>query len=239
MKEQILIYNNSDILFDSVAKLISEMIISTVKEKEQFNIALSGGSTPEQLYKSLLKEPFINSIPWHMINFFFSDERYLPENDEDTNYMLAEKHLFSQLSEHMLSVFTINNYVETIDKAAKEYEIILKQVVKNACFDLILLGVGNDGHVASLFPDNEVLEEKEKLVSKVFYNDANITPHRITMTYSLINKAKNVLMLVSGDNKKDIVTDILSDKSRLELKYPANRLQPEGKLIWALDFEVN
>ena len=173
------------------------------------SVALSGGSTPKILYELLAdpQESFRARVPWTNTHFFWSDERHVPPDHPDSN------------------VHRINSENPNAQQAADEYE---KTVVPR--LDLILLGLGADGHTASIFPGSEVVHETKRLVAAPWVEKLNT--YRITMTLPLLNNGASIMFLVSGAEKAQIVKEVLE----CPRKYPAQFVQPsDGELIWMLD----
>ncbi|HEX7332400.1 MAG TPA: 6-phosphogluconolactonase [Pyrinomonadaceae bacterium] len=194
-------------------------------QTERFNIALSGGSTPKVLYQLLAEEPFRAQVPWGRTHFYWSDERHVPPDHPDSNYRMAHEAMLSRVPVPESNVHRVRSENPNAQEAADEYE---KIVVPR--LDLILLGLGGDGHTASIFPGSEVLHETKRLVAAPWVEKLNT--YRITMTLPLLNNGASVLFLVSGKEKAEIVKEVLEGPK----KYPAQYVQPaNGELIWMLD----
>ena len=203
-----------------------------VAQKGSFSVALSGGSTPKALYKLLAdpNEPFRDKIPWSNIHFYWSDERHVPPDHPDSNYRIANEALLSRVPVTPANVHRVISENPAAD-AARDYEdTILNQIGGDPRLDLILLGVGNDGHTASIFPRSDVLHETKHLVAAPWVEKLNT--YRITMTLPLLNNGASVVFLVSGAEKSQIVKEVLEGPE----KYPAQAVKPtNGELIWMLD----
>jgi 6-phosphogluconolactonase len=199
-----------------------------------FTVALSGGSTPRSLYEVLAdpEEPFRELVPWSNIHFFWSDERHVSPDHPDSNYRMAYEAMLSHVPVSEANVHRIHSENADADAAAQAYEQTINDVTQASPLprlDLILLGLGNDGHTASLFPGSEVLHEAQRLVAAPWVE--RLKTHRITMTLPLINNAASVLFLVSGIEKAEIVKQVLQGPKR----YPAQEVKPAGELLWMLD----
>ena len=193
-------------------------------QKDSFTVALSGGSTPRVLYQ-VLAEEFREQVPWSNTHFFWSDERHVPPDHPDSNYRMAHEALLSRVPVPERNVHRIRSENPSAQEAADEYEKIIVPRL-----DLILLGLGIDGHTASIFPGSEVLYETKRLVAAPWVEKLNA--YRITMTLPLLNKGASVLFLVSGAEKAGIVKEVLEGPK----KYPTQFVQPtNGELIWMLD----
>ena len=199
----------------------------TLAQKDNFTVALSGGSTPKILYELLADpdEPFRAQVPWSRTHFFWSDERHVPPDHPDSNYRLAHDAMLSRVPVPDSNVHRIHSENPSAQEAADEYEQTLVPRL-----DLILLGLGTDGHTASIFPGSEVLHETNRLVAAPWVEKLNT--YRITMTLQLLNNGASILFLVSGAEKAGIVKEVLEGPK----KYPAQAVQPtNGELIWMLD----
>lgn len=193
-------------------------------------IALSGGSTPKILYQLLAdpKEPFRDQVPWSRIQFFWSDERHVSPDHPESNYRMANEAMLAHVPVLKENVHRVMSENPNAAEAAEQYEEAVPQR-----FDLILLGLGTDGHTASIFPGSEVLHETKRLVAAPWVEKQK--SYRITMTLPLINKAASVVFLVSGAEKAEIVKEVLEDEKR----YPAQEVRPiNGELILMLDREA-
>jgi 6-phosphogluconolactonase len=190
-------------------------------------VALSGGSTPKILYELLAdpQESFRARVAWSSTHFFWSDERHVPPDHPDSNYRMAHETLLSRVPVPESNVHRVHSENPSAQEAADEYEKIIVPRL-----DLILLGLGADGHTASIFPGSEVLHETQRLVAAPWVEKLNT--YRITMTLPLLNNGASILFLVSGAEKAEIVKEVLEGPK----KYPAQAVQPmNGELIWMLD----
>lgn len=217
-----------------LARAAAELFIKSVTQKESFTVALSGGSTPKALYELLASpnEPFREQIPWSKIHFFWSDERHVPPDHPDSNYHMADNVMLSRVPVTQNNIHRVHAENPDAAQAAQHYEEEIRAVTGEHLprLDLILLGLGADGHTASIFPDSEVLHETERLVTAPWVEKLNT--HRITMTLPLLNNAASVVFLVSGSEKAEIVKEVLEGPKR----YPAQAVSPtNGELLWLLD----
>lgn len=197
-------------------------------------VALSGGSTPKRLYEVLAKPPFRESVRWNRLEVFFGDERSVPPDHEDSNYRMAQEALLSHVPVQV-------HRMQAEAGEADAYERLVRERIAETrdgipVFDLILLGMGGDGHTASLFPGTAALEERNRLV--VMNEVPQMKTRRMTFTYPLINAARRVWVLVPGADKRDRVKECLDALARAtgERPYPIVGVQPtHGELIWWLD----
>ena len=228
------IYKNADEVIEGLANYFVRTVSTAIKEKNQCTVVLSGGNSPKKLYKLLASPDYSKQIDWDKIYFFFGDERYVPFNDPENNGNMVKKALFEPLMIPDANIFYINTAVPP-DESAKKYTQRILLHFKNdpVRFDLILLGLGDNGHTASLFPHTPVLQEKRALVKAVSL--ADILSNRITMTAALINEAHAIAFLVYGATKANAVYEVLEGGKDFET-YPAQLIIPEeGKVHWFLD----
>jgi 6-phosphogluconolactonase len=238
MQEEILRFSNVHTCIDEAAEFIYNKALGCINEKGRFTMALSGGATPKVLYETLAKEPYIHRIPWDGTHLFWSDERFVSHDHPDSNYAMAYRTMISHVPIPEANVHPVPVSSESVDDAASKYERHLREFFSgktpSPCFDLILLGLGNDGHAASLYPGSPALSQKDKWVDVV--PKPGIAPFhpRITMTLPFINNAGCVLFLVTGPKKRDIVERIVGRFAGDEKIYPAAMIKPSGQLVWFL-----
>jgi 6-phosphogluconolactonase len=234
MKTQLKILADKESLATYTADLFLELSEKYIKQNGKFTVALSGGSTPQVLYRKLVSL-HADDIHWSYIDFFWSDERYVPFDHPDSNGGAAFRQLLSPLEitrEHYFPVPTSHKHPP---HAAMEYEETIQHYFNAPtgipAFDLIFLGMGDDGHTASLFPSSKALVEHRRPVMANWVEKINTW--RITFTYPLLNFARHVIFLVSGGDKAQIVKEIHRDGLR---HHPAALVQPShGELFWLLD----
>jgi 6-phosphogluconolactonase len=225
-------------LFEVAATEFANLAAEAVRARGRFCVALSGGSTPRSLY-SLLASGAIPSIPWDKIFFFWSDERHVPPDHPDSNYRMAREAMLSKVSVPAEHIFRIPGEEKDAAAAALAYEETLRKVFALRAgefprFDLILLGLGTEGHTASLFPGSPALDETKRLVVANWVQKLNTD--RITFTFPLLNHAAYVMFLVSGADKAEILEQILETPGE---ELPAQRVHPDnGKLFWLEDHDA-
>ncbi len=224
-KEHIRIFSTVEALIGSAAQLIVDLAKKSVEEKGRFILCLSGGETPKGLYSLLSMKPYCDLVPWKNTFVFWSDERFVPAEDDRNNANMATSALLSKIDIPSTHIFPIPVNLLP-EEAAKKYEETLQAFFGNETphFDLVLLGIGEDGHTASLFPGTAVLNEKLHWVKEVYVDDLKMV--RITMTALLINKARHILFLVKGKEKSAILKTILMTQLQPE-KYPVQMIRPE------------
>ncbi|MBS1644851.1 MAG: 6-phosphogluconolactonase [Bacteroidetes bacterium] len=223
----------NDSLAVCAANLVVETARNAVATKGRFSFVLSGGSTPNQLYSLLAQEPFLNNIPWHQTFVFWGDERCVPPSDSRNNASEAMNLFLRKVPIPARHIFPMPTLGQPEHDAAIYQETIQAYFAgSKPVFDLVLLGLGENGHTASLFPNTPVLLEQEKLVASVFVEEQQM--YRITMTVGLINLAQKIVFLVSGGNKHSVLQQVRACKDNLQL--PASLIHPlSGDLIWLVD----
>lgn len=242
MKPTIQRYPNVQELSIAAADLICQLAEKYVKERGYFTLALSGGSTPRTLYGYLAQEPYSGKMPWRNTHLFWGDERYVSPDHPDSNFLMASQTLIEQVPIPPENVHRIPTETDSPESSAKEYEAALRQELHVfdslsaeqgvPVFDVILLGMGKDGHTASLFPDSPVLDEKKRWVAAAPVPKMNPPVRRITLTFPVINAAKHAIFLIAGAEKQPVMQAILDDPEQAKALYPTARVEPGGKLLW-------
>jgi 6-phosphogluconolactonase len=210
-----------------------------VGERGRFMVALSGGQTPKLVYEQLVLASMDERNAWRTTHFLFSDERCVPPVHPDSNFRLAEEALFRPLEIRQDCIHRMKGELPDADEAAHEYEQVLRTVTTTASaewphLDLVLLGVGNDGHTASLFPGTDALHEHRRWVT--VGHAPSIPRTRLTLTLGVINQATVVLFLASGESKAGIIKTILEPRQDIDRQLPAALVRPDrGRLVWLLD----
>jgi 6-phosphogluconolactonase len=206
-----------------------------VELNHRFTIALSGGSTPRLLYELLASPAFRARIEWTKVEVFFGDERCVPPDHPESNYRMARQTLLAKVPIPGDNVYRMRGEIEP-EEAAKEYGLMLQERFGDGGLDLILLGMGDDGHTASLFPGTEAVNErKHRVVANYAEHSTTGKSWRITMTVPFINKAEQVFVLVSGAAKAAVLKQVLEGPRVPEL-HPIQLIEPEsGKLTWLID----
>ncbi len=224
-------------LFQAAAEEFIRAANDAVAQRKRFAVALSGGSTPRSLY-TLLAANASPSLPWDRMFFFFGDERHVPPDHPESNYRMANEALFSKTPIPAANIFRVAGENPDASAAAGEYEKNIRDFFSAPAgefprFDLILLGLGPDGHTASLFPETQALQEKSRLVAANWVEKFKTS--RITFTLPLLNAAHRLSFLVSGTDKAPALHEVLEGKAPGE-EYPAKLVQPgAGQLIWFVD----
>ncbi len=224
-------------LFEVAAEEVVRAATEAVAQRGRFTIALSGGSTPKNLF-NLLATNARTVFPWDRTYFFWSDERHVPPTDPESNYRMAEEIMLSKIPVNAGNVFRIAAENPDAAAVAEAYEQTLckffqLQPGQVPVFDLILLGMGPDGHTASLFPNTAGLQEKTRLVIANWVD--KLKANRLTMTLPVLNSARTVAFLASGTDKAQVLRTVLEEDAPPE-QYPAKLVRPSnGRLLWFVD----
>ncbi len=230
------IYPDTDTLSQEAAQYVVRIANESIAVHRRFTIALSGGSTPKKLYSLLGEEPYRSQIDWALVDIFWSDERCVPPESEDSNYLMAQQVLLSKIPIPANQIHRMPADQNDHDAASYAYTLEMQQTVGTEgvpSFDLIQLGMGPEGHTASLFPHQPSLHEQQRLVMPVTVPKP--PPPRLTFTPRLLNAAAHVLFLVTGAEKQDAVQAVLTGKFQPD-EYPAQIVQPtKGEVTWMLD----
>jgi 6-phosphogluconolactonase len=226
---------------DGVAREAAHRFVGTaaaaIEARGVFRVALSGGTTPNAVFPYLREPPLVNRVDWSRVEFFWGDERSVPPDDPESNFGTAYRMLISQLpGVRPAAIHRMPAESEDLDAAALAYETELRLVFAVSgdqlpAFDLLWLGLGPDGHTASLFPGSTGLHEQERWVVPNFWRGANTW--RMTLTYPVINAARETVFLVTGENKQRAVRHVRSGRSRL----PAARVRG-ANVTWLLDADA-
>ncbi len=224
-------------LADGFAKELTDLIKNYGKKKKFVSIAVSGGNTPKLVF-SVLAEKYSGSVDWNNVKLFWVDERCVPPDDDESNYGMTEKILLSKINIPPDQIFRMRGEADPLKEAKRYSDLIRHHVIhKNdsPVFDIIILGMGEDGHTASIFPGDEKLFSETKNCAVAVHPSTG--QKRITVTGKVINNSRSVFFLVTGSNKSRIVYEIYrnSEDSRL---FPASHVKvPGGKITWFLDYE--
>jgi 6-phosphogluconolactonase len=234
-EREILVLNSPADLYEAAAREFTQAAKAAVGARGRFSVALSGGSTPRGLF-TLLASTQTPEVPWDRVCFFWGDERHVPPEDRDSNYGMANQALLSLVPVRRENVFRVRGEEKDAAQAARDYERELSdffslQPGQFPRFDLVLLGMGPDGHTASLFPGSAALQEKNRLVVANWVEA--LKTDRITLTFPVLNSAAYVLFLVAGADKAPALTRVFEDP---DSHLPAQRIQPDkGRCRWLVD----
>ena len=226
-------------IFKSINELnrtFTERLKNLMLKQDFITIALSGGSTPKSLFNYWSSLPK-GEIDWSKIKFFWGDERCVPPTDNESNYKMTKENLFDNISLPEENIVRIKGEDDPVEEAERYSNLLSNTVEQNKgvpYFDLVILGMGDDGHTASIFPYQTNLWYSP--LNSIVATHPDSGQKRISITGKVINSAKNVAFLVTGDNKADKVKEIIEQPEEAEKKYPAALVKPEsGNLVWFLD----
>jgi 6-phosphogluconolactonase len=237
-QSNVVIAENQRALSNAGANLFAEIAGIAVARRGLFAVALSGGSTPRGMHRQLAEEPFLSGIPWDKTHIFWVDERCVPFEDPASNYGAAREDLIDRIPIPATNVHPMPVHMSP-NEGAVHYQQEIIGFFKTGpheipAMDLILLGVGTDGHTASLFPGTPALKEEQRIISAVKGGRPNV--HRLTMTYPILNRGREVVFLVSGEKKAPVIQEIIEKKQK---GLPALGIRPRsGKLTWLVDREA-
>jgi 6-phosphogluconolactonase len=237
MDAEITVVSDPEALAREAAQCFKRLVLEAAGSRGRFSVALSGGSTPGALYRLLAEEPYRGRIPWEDVHLFWGDERCVPPDDPGSNYRLVNEALIAHIPIPPENVHRLQGELEP-GAAARAYDRDLQDFFcgPRPRFDLVLLGLGSDGHTASLFPGSEALKETERLAVAVQAHYHDRPTQRVTLTLPAINSARQVLFLVTGKTKAEIVQAVLEGPAG---RFPAQQAQPAaGQLSWLLDAEA-
>ena len=237
MGKKIHAYPNKEQMVTATTERVINEIGQAIQERGLCNMALAGGNTPREIYSTLADDPYRDRVDWDRLHLFWGDERMVPPEHEDSNFRMVKETLLDHVRIPDGNVHRIRGEVAP-EQAAQEYAELLHNHFKpdSLCFDIILLGIGEDGHIASLFPGTEAVEECKLYTVAVFV--PRLDTWRVTLTFPVLNAAKDILFLAAGKSKSEIVQRIISIKEPAK-EFPASMVNPEnGTLHWMLDSEA-
>jgi len=212
------VFEDLDTLYKKAADSFVELSKKSIKKHNRFTVALSGGSSPKAIFRLLATPEYSAKIEWDKLYFFWVDERWVPLDDEKSNAKMTFETLLDRVPVNQNHIFPMYKDGIEPEDYAKEYEQVIRNIVGDeGVFDFILLGMGDDGHTASLFPGESILHETEKWVDAYYLKSQEM--FRITLTAPLINKAENILLVTFGESKKHALNEVLNGSHNPEL-YP-------------------
>lgn len=237
-KYNVLIAADHDELCRRAAKEFVRIAHDSIQTKGKFTVVLSGGSTPAGLYKLLANDDYREQVLWSNVYFFWGDERCVPPDHKDSNYNMARQMLLDRVPIPKENIFRMPAEQADYDQASAEYEQMIRTFFHTKQeelprFDLILLGMGDDGHTASLFPKTSALFENKRLVTENYIEKLGL--YRLTLTVPLINQAKNIIFLISGESKAPALKEVLEGEYQPQ-KLPSQLINPmNGRLLFIVD----
>jgi 6-phosphogluconolactonase len=232
-KQNIEVLPDKSALIERSREIMLDRIHQAIATCDRCTIALSGGSTPKPLYAALAMEP----LPWSKIHVFWGDERYVPANHPDSNQLMARQAWLDKIDIPEGNIHPMNTQDREPQQAAQRHEAELRDFFQHPVgfphFDIILLGMGDDGHTASLFPHTDALSVSDRLIA---VGDKDGQP-RLTFSVPLINQANHVIFVVAGASKRPALKQIFATQGDAR-QYPSRLIQPQGELLWLLDQEA-
>lgn len=234
MRGELRRFENLEKLSEAAAADVSSLIAEAVRRKGNCSVALSGGNTPRTL-NHLLATRHRDEIPWDSVSIFFGDERYVPHSDKNSNYLMAKETLLDLVPIPEGNIHPIPTDLSGQDTAAAAYERVLRNFFQDvgSTFDLLVLGMGKEGHTASLFPHSKALDECRKWVMAV---EATANPaRRISLTYPILNRSASIYFLVTGGDKSAALREVVNPESDYHI-FPARGIEPvNGRLVFWVD----
>jgi 6-phosphogluconolactonase len=226
---------------DAVARAAADLFVNLAPQpqgdKRPFLVALPGGTTPQSLYALLASAEYRNRVAWDQVSFFFGDERAVSPDHPDSNYRTAHEALFRPLNISEKRIYRMKGELPDLEAAAADYERVLQSAFvgeRVPRFDLIFLGMGPDGHMASLFPGHPALAERKRWVAPVI-DAPKPPPRRLTLTVPVLNAAKLVLFMATGADKAQALREVLEGNASPD-QYPAKHVRPGAdRLVWLVD----
>jgi 6-phosphogluconolactonase len=233
--DKIQVFPTKTALYYGAAEYWKKIASLAIERTGAFHVALAGGSTPRGLYQLLASEPYVSQVDWRRVYIYFGDERYVPMDHPESNYRMARETLLDLVPIPPKQILRIRTDLSDPQLAAANYAQVLQaSLPEEGCLDLILLGVGSDGHTASLFPETPILTVYDRLVAAVYVE--KLSAWRISMTYPAIEMARRILFLVTGVDKAPVVARILTEPHGKD--FPVQRLRARGEVNWYLDADA-
>lgn len=237
---EILVCADAEAVARTAADLFLRLASESIRDRGRFTVALSGGSTPKRLFEILSTPKYQKQIDWAHVHLFWGDERYVPADHPDSNFLMTMETLLSKVQIPPANVHRIRTELSPAEAVATNYEAEIARFFAGSpehgrfpSFDLIFLGLGTNAHTASLFPNSRALQEHSHLVTADFVEEVNMW--RITMTAPLLSAARTIAFLVCGPEKASVIRDVLFGDYNPERK-PAQLIQPDhGQLLWIVD----
>lgn len=234
---EIKVYPSTQLLFEETAPFVLQVAREAADKRGRFVAALSGGSTPKGLFQQLCEEPYLSLMPWAKTFFFWVDERHVPLTHETSNYRMTQEFLLSKVPIPKANLFPMTDGALTVERAASLYESKLQKFFGShkeiPRFDLALLGMGDDGHTASLFPGVQQLNEQKRWVVGYFVDEQK--KERVSLTFPVLNASRLLLVLLEGAKKAERLKDVL-EGPKDPPRYPIQYIKPvDGQLVFAMD----
>ncbi|OAQ39271.1 6-phosphogluconolactonase [Pedobacter psychrophilus] len=227
------VFKTPEEIIPSLANYFVNCANEFINKQGKFSVALSGGNSPKKFYELLASADFKSKIDWKKVDFFFGDERYVPQDDPESNYLMAKTSLFDHLDIEDSQIYKVDTSLDPATAAQDYGRCICQYFDDKPSFDFVLLGLGDDAHTASIFPHTSLVWIDEENVKEVYLEDKQV--YRISFTAPLINASKNVVFLTFGASKADAIKAVFEGEKNVDL-YPAQLIDPEnGELQWFVD----
>ena len=230
MKAEQRVMADAESLIDAATVQFIASARAAIAKRGVFHVALAGGSTPKGLYQKLATAPYSEQIDWSRVHLFFGDERCVPATHDDSNYKMATQAMIEHIAIPAENVHRMETEAGDAAEVAIRYAATMERVLQGQPLDLVLLGLGPDGHIASLFPETDALKVTDSLTASLYVE--KFSSWRVTMTYPVINSARQVIVFIAGQAKAAIVQDITSDAVK---GLPVQGLAPKGDYYWYMD----
>jgi 6-phosphogluconolactonase len=230
MKAEQKILPDAESLINAATEQFVHAARSAIAKRGVFYVALAGGSTPKGLYQKLATLPYVEQIDWSRVHLFFGDERCVLPTHDDSNFKMANESMIKHVSIPEENVHRMPTEEGVAPEVAIRYSRTMLDVLGEQPLDLVLLGLGPDGHIASLFPDTDALDVSDRTTTSLYVE--KFESWRVTMTYPTINAARQVIVFIGGEAKAPIVKDITTDAVQ---GLPVQRLAPQGEYYWYMD----
>ncbi len=230
MKAEQKILADGSSLIDAATEQFVASARSAIAKRGVFHVALAGGSTPKGLYQKLATSPYMEQVDWSRVHLFFGDERCVLPTHDYSNFKMAREAMIDHLPIPQGNVHRMPTETGGASEVAVSYAQIMSEVLQDESLDLVLLGLGPDGHIASLFPGTDALDVSDTLTTSLYVE--KFDSWRVTMTYPVINAARQVIVFIGGQAKAAIVSDITNDAVQ---GLPVQRLAPQGDYYWFMD----
>lgn len=235
-KDDLHLFDDTEALFEAAAERWVQLAEGAVARQGAFHVALSGGSTPRGLYRRLASPPYHDRIAWDKVHIYFGDERCVAPDHPDSNYRMVKESLLQQAPIPATQIHRMAGEGEDLKGIAAGYaQLLATQLPLDADirrFDLVMLGLGPDGHVASLFPHTPALTERDKWVVPVYV--PKLETWRLTVTVPVVERARDIMLLVAGANKSSIMGELMKDYHG-HPRYPVEMIKPKGRMEWYVD----
>lgn len=230
MNRVVHVYGNAEALAVGAASQIADLLRSALEERDRASLVLTGGGTPRRTY-AILADAHRETVDWRRVDVFWGDERFVPPEHPESNYQMAASTLLSEIE--FGEIHPIPTIVGSPMHSAREYERVIRDYFGDAeiRFDLTLLGLGEDAHVASLFPGSAALDESARLVVPTQAPDDAAVRDRVSMTFPALNASRTVLFLVTGESKRPAVRRVFAKEEGA----PGVRVSPRERVIWCMD----